>query len=452
MPHRASDIHRRPQSRVYRIAMTPRKPSQVLLAATILTVSLHAQTPAAPSTGTVSGHVVCADTQRPARFATIMLLGVPLGTPAPKPDPKATSAQQMAAMRSSMNSMKLVQTQTDIDGAFIAPTVNPGDYYVFASVPGYIQPKNLVEVAIAAGADPHKSIPGVPQIHVTADHASQADVSVERGAAISGQARWDDGSPVTRALITLVPPGPDKPKELPPEFAMLGIASATGGGGGVAFTDDLGQFRIAGLAPGDYLVKAVLTTRSSFAMQGGAMNLAGAMGAQTLTVFAPAAFHEKDAKPISLKASEEHTGADLSFNLSGLQTISGTVFSAEDHHHLNAGSLKLEDASDKDFTRTSTIDANGTYSLLFVPPGTYTLSVNDASDEAPSSKPSAGLISFNQTDTLRSYQDATKSVVVLDSAVPNQDFELAPAAKTQQKPDLNQLLMAPPPPPPAPNN
>jgi hypothetical protein len=433
--------------------MTPRTLVQALLAALLVTVTLHAQTPTLLPTGTVSGHVVCADTQRPARFATVILLGVPSATPTPRPDPKASSAQQMAAMRSSMNSMKLVQTQTDVDGAFISSSVNPGDYYVFASVPGYIQPRNLVEAAIDAGADPAKSIPGVPQIHVTADHISQAEVSVERGAAVSGQLRWDDGSPVTRVIMSLIPPGPNKRKDLPPEFAMLSIASATGGGGGITFTDDLGQYRIAGVAPGDYLVKAVLTTRSGFAMQGGAMNLAGAMGAQTLTVFAPAAFHQKDAKPITLHATEEHTGADLSFNLSGLQTISGTVSSAEDHHHLNAGSLKLEDASDKAFTRTGSIDPNGSYSLTFVPPGTYTLSVSDASDEAPSTKSSPGLLSFNQTDTLRSYQDANKTVVVLDSAVPNQDFELSPAARTQQKPDLNQLLIAPPPPPPpAPNN
>ena len=439
-----------PATQVYRIAMTPGTLKHLPLVVTLLSLSLHAQTPVAPVTGTVSGHVVCADTQRPARFATVMLLGVPSATPAPKPDPKATSAQQMAAMRTSMNAMKLVQTQTDIDGVFTASGVASGDYYVFASVPGYIQPSNFVQSAMEAGADPHKSIPGVPQIHVTADHPSQADVAVERGAAISGQVRWDDGSPVTRALITLIPPTLDKPKELPPEFAMLGMAAATGGGGILAFTDDLGAFRISGLSPGDYLVKAVLTTRSSFAMQGGAMNLAGAIGAQTLTVFAPAAFHQKDAKAITLRAAEEHTGADVSFNLTGLETVSGTISSAEDHHHLNAGSIKLEDTSDKNFTRTASVDANGSYALTFVPPGAYTLTVADASDEAPSSKPATGLISFNQTDTLRSYQEASKSVVVLDSALSGQDFELTPSAKTLQKPDLNQLLSAPPPPPPAP--
>jgi hypothetical protein len=412
-----------------------------------LLLSASAQQP----TGTVTGHVVCADTQRPARFAQVVLIGVPSEAPPPKPDPKASTAQIMATARAGMERMKMVQTQTDIDGAFTAAGVNPGDYYVFASVPGYIQPTNLVQSAIAGGADPHKSLPGVPEIHVTADRPSQAEISVEHGAAISGHAQWDDGSPVTRAMITLVPSGTDKPKELPPEFAMLAMTSAMGGGGLVVFTDDLGLYRIAGLAPGDFVVRADLTIHSTFAMQGGAMNLAGAMGAQTLTVFAPAAFHKKDAKPVTLRSGEERTDSDLTFNLGGLQTVSGTVSSAEDHHHLNSGSIKLEDTADKDFTRTGSLDASGNFSLAFVPPGTYTLSLSDASDEAPSTKKPTGLIAFTQTDTLRSYDEAKKTIVVTDSALPGQDFELTPSAHTKQQPDLNQLLGAPPPPPPSAN-
>jgi hypothetical protein len=420
----------------------PRMRLARLILPTLLLASMQPLLRAQQPTGSVSGHVTCADTQRPARFAQVTLVGVPAATEPPRPDPNATPAQQMAAARASMSAMKFVQGQTDVDGAFTISGVNPGDYYVFASVPGYIQPSNQVEAAIANGADPHKSIPGVPQVHIAPDRAAQAEVSVEHGAAIAGHAQWDDSSPVSRALITLIKPGDEKPKQLPPEFAMLAGMNAVGGGGGLlAFTDDRGDFRIAGLAPGDYLVQAVLTTHSSFAMQGGAMNLAGAMAsAQTLTVFAPAAFHKKDAKPITLRAGEEHPGADLSFNLNGLQTVSGTVSSAEDHHHLNSASIKLEDANDKDFTRNSGIDASGNFTLTFVPPGTYTLTVSDASDEAPSTKKPTGFIAFQQTDTLRSYQEAKKTIVVTDSALPGQDFELLPAAKTTQKPDLNQIL------------
>jgi len=417
--------------------------------AAVLLSGASAQQPAAPPTGTVAGHVICADTQRPARFAQVTLIGVPAEAAPTHADPNANVKEQTAAAFKMMNNLKMVSTQTDIDGSFSAAGANPGDYYVFASVPGYIQPSNLVEAAIEAGDDPHKSITGAPRVHVTADHASQAEVAVDRGAAISGHARWDDGTPVTRAMISLIP-AKAKKKDLPPEFAMLVGINAVGGGGGLlAFTDDLGQFRISGLAPGDYVVKAVLTTHSSFAMQGGAMSLAGAMAAQSLTVFAPATFHQKDAKPVTLHAAEERTDADIAFNLSGLQTVSGSASSAEDHHRINSGSIKLEDTTDKDFTRTSALDANGAFSLTFIPPGTYTLSITGASDEAPSTKKPTGMIAFTQTDTLRSYEDAQKTIVIIDSALSNQDFDLTPSAKTTQKPDFNQLLSAPPPPPPS---
>jgi hypothetical protein len=337
--------------------------------------------------GTVAGHVVCADTQRPARFATVVLIGVPqAASAAPKPLSKdASVAEAKAFMKASMGNMKMVQTQTGLDGAYSASEVAPGDYYVFASVPGYVQPLNLVQAAIAAGEDPSKSIAGVPQVHVTADRTAQAEVAVPRGAALSGHIRYDDGTPVSRAMVTLLPAS-GKKQDVPPAFGMLALTSALGGGGVLVFTDDLGAYRISGLAPGDFVVQAVLTTRSSFAMQGGAMNLGGSLTPSTLTVYAPAAFHKADAKPVTLHAGEERTDEDLAFNLIGLQTVSGTVSSASDHHHLNAGTIELADATDKDFKRSASVDANGNYSLLFVPAGTYTLSVS-TKRKRPSSSP-----------------------------------------------------------------
>ena len=46
---------------------------------TIATQSVSAQAPAA-ATGTVTGRIICSDTQRPARFADVMLVAVPSGT------------------------------------------------------------------------------------------------------------------------------------------------------------------------------------------------------------------------------------------------------------------------------------------------------------------------------------------------------------------------------------
>ena len=42
------------------------------------TVGLAQQAASAAGTGTVTGHVTCGDTQRPARFASVTLFGVPV--------------------------------------------------------------------------------------------------------------------------------------------------------------------------------------------------------------------------------------------------------------------------------------------------------------------------------------------------------------------------------------
>ena len=164
----------------------------------------------------------------------------------------------------------------------MASNVAPGDYYVFASVPGYVQPINQVQEAQEAGADLSKPLAGIPIVHVTAERSAAADVTVSRGAAVSGKVLWDDGSPAPRVIVTVEASGADgasktPPKPLPPQFAMLSLAGGMGGGGVVSIADDLGQYRIAGLAPGSYIVKATLQVHQNFSMQAGSMNLASMM-------------------------------------------------------------------------------------------------------------------------------------------------------------------------------
>src|ERR1700733_10143341 len=100
----------------------------LILAALAHPVLAQQSAPTSPG-GTVTGHVLCSDTQLPARFAQVMLFGVPTEiTAMPKPDSSDT-AQVAAAMKALTGSMNLVQTQTDIDGSFAATNVAPGDYY-----------------------------------------------------------------------------------------------------------------------------------------------------------------------------------------------------------------------------------------------------------------------------------------------------------------------------------
>lgn len=405
----------------------------------------------------MSGRVTCSDTQRPARFASVLLFGIPNTVTAPKPlDDSASEAQVTAAMKSGLAALtntNFVQTQTDAEGAFKATGVAPGDYYVFASVPGYVQPVNVVKAAMEAGADPHKPLPGVPTVHVSAEHESLADISIDRGAAISGKVVWEDGSPVTKANVVVVPVKGDKP--LPPQYSMV-VMGSIGAGGILSITDDLGHFRIAGLAPGEYYVKATLQTKSQLSMQQGKMNFNfNQLAAEKpLVIFAPAAFHQTGAKAVTLSAGQTVDDAEIAINLTGLHSVSGRIASAEDHHAINSGRVTVTDASDKEFSRSASVNEDGSFIVTFVPSGTYNLKVDGAEDTVPSTKKPKGLVNFNSDEAVRSYDDAKQQVIVADDDVTGQNLELAPSKTLKKSVDvggvLGGLLESPPPDPPSP--
>ncbi len=88
-------------------------------------------------TGSVSGHVYCADTNAPARFARVMLR--PVGTSS------GTTRE---------NYFSQSQATTGLDGSFQMQNVAPGTYYVFASLTGYLNPLSQVATADLTSTDP----------------------------------------------------------------------------------------------------------------------------------------------------------------------------------------------------------------------------------------------------------------------------------------------------------
>ena len=400
-----------------------------------------AQQPAsAMGTGMVTGHVTCGDTQRPARFASVVLFGVPAQvTATAKPNPDASEEEQLKAMTDALQSIgntNMVQAKTGTDGAYMATDVPLGDYYVFAAAAGYVSPLNQVQALIAGGSDVNKPLPGVQVVHVTADHTVMADVTMERGAAVSGTISWDDGSPVTGAIMSVVP---EKSDTTPPrQFSMLAIASVMSG---LSISDDLGHFRISGLAPGNYIVSARIQAGGQTGL-GAAMNWSKAMANTPLVVYAPAAFHKADAKPVTLHASEDLRDQLMTLKLGGLHSVSGAVSSAADHHGINSATVRLQDTVDKDFSRSAPVDAAGNFTVTFVPPGTYSMKVSNAEDTEP--KPKTDKDKPNLfgpgTKTIRSYVDGKLSVIVTDSDLTGQNVSLAVDNNPKKEPDFGKLL------------
>jgi hypothetical protein len=408
--------------------------------------SVVAQQPvSAPGTGTVLGHVACGDTQRPARFAHVALYGVPTQfTEHKKVDPSADAATQMAAALDAMTSMgktNMVQVQTGADGSYVATDVAPGDYYLFAAAAGYIAPMNRIQTMAQAGVDMKKPLLGVTIVHVTAGRSSTGDVVMDRGAAISGTISWDDGSPVSGAMMSVVPAKGEQ-VDVPQQFnllALTGILNSL-----MNISDDQGHFRLSGLPPGDYLVLATIQAGQQSGV-GAGMNLAKMMAVKPMLVYAPAAFHTGDAKPVTLRAGEERRDELVTLNLGGLHTVSGHVRSLEDHHGINSGMVTLQDVADKKFVRAASLDTDGGYSVTFVPAGTFDVKIADAEDTEPDTskkKSDSGIANLfgADTKTIRSYADGKLSVVVSDKDVTDEDADLIVDKAPKGEPDFSKML------------
>ena len=149
-------------------------------------------------------------------------------------------------------------------------------------------------------------------------------------------------------------------------------------------------------------------------------------GVGPLVVYAPGGFRKADAKPVTLSAGEDRTDEDITFNLSATHSVSGRVTSAEDHHGLNRGVVRLTDVSDKTFVRSAGLDEDGNFNVTFVPSGTYTMTVSNAADTVPENSSAGEPMMVTGDRTVRSYEKATQQIILADSDVTGQNFELKP--------------------------
>ena len=332
------------------------------------------------------------------------------------------------AQNEAMNSSTIVRTKSGFDGGFVANDVAPGDYYLMVSAWGYLQPRDLLQAAYDAGEDVTRGISGVPIVHVSANKSINTEITLTRGAALEGHVLWDDGGAVNEAMVS-VEPKTGEHKQLPPQFSFTSMGSGPMALMGV--TDDRGRYRISGLAPGEYRVRATLRVTDHVTLERGRLNTNGAFGSMPLIVYAPGSFRKGGAKPVTLAAGEERTDEDITFNLGATHTVNGRVTSAEDHHALNRGIVTLTDSSDKAFVRSAGLDEDGNFSVAFVPSGTYTMTVANAADTVPEEQKPGSTMIVTGVDAVRTYQKSERQVIVTDNDVTGQNIELVPAKNSQ---------------------
>lgn len=346
-----------------------------------VSVSAVAQQPASTGqaflTGQVTGHVVCGDTNQPARFATVQLIGehpaaatvFDYGALAKEADPEKAIGKAMAAVMKGGNSN--LSAITALDGAFSMDKVPPGTYWVVGQFPGYLSPLSQLSMMerSQATADAFKTVQSsAEKIEVQPNVSVRADIRLERGSSISGTVRYDDGSPapgVNPMLMSLEKDG---------KWKDLGSVSAN-----PVSSDDQGRYRLYGLLPGKYAVKASLPTTQVSIGLGAMPSIHSSMG-DMLMVYSGGALHEKDIKPVEIGSGDDVNGIDIVFPIDDLHTIAGSVAAKADSHAVNSGWVSLEDSDTKTQIRGTEIQQDGSFRLNYILEGQYILKVGGAAD------------------------------------------------------------------------
>jgi len=300
-----------------------------------------------PTKGTVTGSVICTDTGKAARFATVVLLPDSSG---PKREP--TPQQEVA--------------ETDLDGRFKIEAVAPGQYFAFATLAGYLDPEYGLDFDRIGKDDRGNERTAdivkqwkdhLVELTVNARQTSDISIEIERGADITGTVAYDDGSPSIGVRFAAYR------KNEKGGWSNVGEVS----GGGFALeevSDSHGHFDVTNLPAGEYVVCAVVP---------------GDNQGSSPQICLGNVFRKRDARTVEVSAGESATGADIVVPLKAIHQLGGTLREAVGEQVPIKATLRLLYPDDRETAMTVSAFYDGSYLFPFVPKGTYVLQVSDAS-------------------------------------------------------------------------
>lgn len=142
------------------------------------------------------------------------------------------------------------------------------------------------------------------------------------------------------------------------------------GGFGLALTDDLGQFRVFGLMPGEYVLDAV--PRSRFDDAAGTPRAAGDGFAPT---YYPGTANPAEAQMIAVGLGQKVV-LNFSLLVSRLSRIAGTAVDSQGRPAANATITLRSMRGGQEFTRFGgRVAADGSFTLRDVPPGEHAVDI-----------------------------------------------------------------------------
>jgi len=307
-----------------------------------------------PTKGVVSGLVICGDTGKPARFATVSLTPIPQPHSEPSDDPPLGPVATI---------------QTGLDGRFRMEAVPPGEYFAFGTLDGYLDPMRGIDFGQISekGTTSEQEQAAIKQwqenlvtVKVAVRRVSEITVELRRAAEIEGNVSFDDGSPAIGMHFQLFRKNPKK------EWNSVGIPLFNNWAIN-STSDSHGHYAVENLAAGEYIVCALMPIDSE--------DIAP-------RVCLGNAFRKKAASSITVSEGEVVRGADIVIPVSGLRNVSGHVDAVQDGHSIAHATVTLLYADDREQARKGSIDSDGSFRFEYVPEDSYILRVSEAKDEA----------------------------------------------------------------------
>jgi hypothetical protein len=277
---------------------------------------------AATGTARISGRVVSADDGRPVRAVVVRISAAELG------EPKSTV--------------------TDPDGRYEIAELPAGRFMVTAMKAGF--------VTISHGQTrPYEM--GRPIDIRDGQSVEKIDFALPRGAAITGRVVDEYGEPVAYARV--------RPMQL---RYMNGERRPMMSGSMTMQTPDTGEFRLWGLAPGDYLIEADITRGP-----GTADTPSG-----YLATYYPSAVSVAEAQPVRVEVGETRSGIDIVLAQTRTSRITGTTIDSRGQP-LRGGFISVIRRSETSMSMSAggPVRPDGTFTVTGVTPGTYLLRANN---------------------------------------------------------------------------
>ena len=320
--------------------------------------------PEPTGTSAIRGRVVAADTGNPVRRANVSLQPmIPPPTPTP-PAPSPTSVRITSTgvrgeviQVSSVNMIRPRSVTTDSQGMFEFAGLPAGRYRITASAGQY----SAGYLGIAYGAKRPMG-PGATDLGAIIElgdgqRFDKASIALPRGAVIAGRVGDENGDPLARVQVYTVFYAPGSTRG-----QRMGMS---------AQTDDLGQFRLYGLTPGDYVVVAEARGPTFVPPNAPPETEEDKIG--FMTTYYPGTPDESSAQRIRARSGTETPGVEIRMATGRLFRVSGMVTDSQGRTGPRANGQLVRSSGNTTSGYGFSTDEQGRFQMRNIPPGNYRL-------------------------------------------------------------------------------